>query len=282
MLISSSWRTTKGTDLLAHSQVVGQAQLSHYTAEFREWGDGPPLLLIPGMAGGIDLVTPLAEQLARHHRVISYALRGENDCFALRRKFAMPELVEDLAEFLDWHGVEFPDVVGVSFGGVLGMEFAARFPRRLRSLSIQGVGARFERGLIKSVAAHALAGFPLPANNPFVNQFFQLLFGRGPQPRHLIDRVARLCWQTDQSVMTHRFRLVRHMDLTRRVNRVRVPVLAMSADRDVLVSNQSLCDLCNRLEDVKFVRLPAGGHLAFVHNPQRMADEIIQFVTQEV
>lgn len=281
MLISSAWQM-KATDFEAHYETTGHAQLSHYTAEFREWGDGPPLVLVPGMAGGIDLIAPLARELAKQFRVISYQLRGENDCFALRRRFGMPDLVGDLAEFLDWRGIEYPDMVGVSFGGVLAMEFATRFPRRLRSLSVQGVGARFERGLIKSVASHVLYGFPLPANNPFVNQFFQLLFGRGPQPRYMIDRVARLCWQTDQSVMTHRFRLVRHIDLTRRVNRIRVPVLAMAADRDVLVSNQSLCDLCNRLEDVKFVRLPAGGHLAFVYDPRRMADEIVQFTTVDV
>ncbi len=281
MLVSTAWQTS-AKELDAAHAFGGHAQLSHYTAEFREWGDGPPLVLVSGMAGGIDLITPLATQLSLHFRVIGYQLRGENDCFALRRRFGMRDLVEDLGEFLDWQGIENPDIVGVSFGGVLGMEFAARFPRRLRSLSVQGVGARFERGLIKSVAGHVLTGFPLPSNNPFVNQFFQLLFGRGPQPRPLIDWVARLCWQTDQSVMTHRFRLVAHSDLTRRANRIRVPVLAMAADRDVLVSNKSLCDLCNQLEDVKFVRLPAGGHLAFVHDPRRMADEIIRFAFHEV
>jgi pimeloyl-ACP methyl ester carboxylesterase len=281
MLISPIWQMKKFEvdDAEAH---VGHAQLSHYTARFREWGNGPPLILVPGLAGGIGLVTPLAKQLSRYFRVIAYELRGENDCFALRRQFAMRDLVDDLAEFLDWQGVERPDLLGVSFGAVVGMELAARHPNRLRSLSVQGLGARFERGLVKSVASLALSGYPLPADNPFVNQFFQLLFGRGPQPKFLIDRVARLCWQTDQSVMTHRLRLVRHMDLTRCVTRVRIPVLAMAAERDVLVSNQSLCDLYNRLEDVKFVRLPAGGHLAFVHDPRRIADEVIAFATNDV
>src|SRR5262245_14679997 len=203
MLISPSWRTTR-LDLEDAEAHVGHAQLSHYTVRFREWGVGPPLILVPGLAGGISLVTPLAKQLAKHFRVIAYELRGENDCFALRRQFTMKDLVEDLAEFLDWQGVERPDLLGGSFGAVIGMELLARCPHRLRSLCVQGLGARFDRGLVKSVASLALSGYPLPADNPFVNQFFQLLFGRGPQPRFLIDRVARLCWQTDQSVMTHR------------------------------------------------------------------------------
>src|SRR5437762_8704168 len=118
------------------------AQLSHYTATFREQGEGPPLVLIPGLAGGMDMLGPMARRLARHFRVISYQLRGEDDCFALRRRFDMNDLVADLNEFLDYHGLERPHLFGVSFGRVIGLEFAARFPQRGGSLSGQGVGAR--------------------------------------------------------------------------------------------------------------------------------------------
>ena len=48
-------------------------QLTHYTAEHIDWGgDGPPLLIVPGLAGGYGLLGPLARELSRHFRVISY------------------------------------------------------------------------------------------------------------------------------------------------------------------------------------------------------------------
>ena len=75
-------------------------------------------MLVPGLAGGFDLLGPLARLLARDFQVISYQLRGEDDYFALRRRFDLPDLVEDLSEFLDWFGLERPAVMGVSFGGV--------------------------------------------------------------------------------------------------------------------------------------------------------------------
>ena len=37
-------------------------------------------------AGSFELLGPLARELGRHYCVVSYQLRGENDCFALRRR----------------------------------------------------------------------------------------------------------------------------------------------------------------------------------------------------
>src|SRR5215813_13405067 len=171
------WMAEAGAQFRPRLGRSGCVHLSQYTAQYCEWGEGPPLVLIPGLAGGFELLGPLARLLASHYRVISYQLRGEDDCFALRRRFGLKDLVQDLAEFLDWHCLERPAILGVSFGGVLAVEFAARFPSRLSALAVQGVGARLERGLLQRVAGTVLSRYPLPADNPFVNQFFNLLFG---------------------------------------------------------------------------------------------------------
>src|SRR5262249_18937205 len=160
------------------------------------------------MAGGFELLGPLARLLAQRYRVISYQLRGEDNCFALRRPFDLGDLVDDLGEFLDWLCLENPAVFGVSFGAVLALEFAARYPHRLGPLLVQGTGVRYERGLLGQVAGTVLSRFPLPADNPFINQFFNLLFGSRQKKDALFDFVTRQVWQTDQSVMAHRFQLV--------------------------------------------------------------------------
>jgi pimeloyl-ACP methyl ester carboxylesterase len=235
-------------------------------------------VLIPGLAGGYELLGPLARILANQFRVISYQLRGEDDCFALRRRFDLGDMVDDLVEFVDWHGLERPTLFGVSFGGTLALEFAARYPGRLRALAVQGVGSRFDRGLLQRVAGAVLAGYPLPPDNPFINQFFNLLFGGNQKVDPLFRFVTRQCWQTDQSVMAHRFRLVEQFDLTGRLQQIRVPTLVLVGDRDLLVSRQSLEDLGNGLPEARLVRLGGAGHLAFVTQPQRVADEWERFL----
>jgi pimeloyl-ACP methyl ester carboxylesterase len=275
---SFDWLAESGADFLPEIGRSGYAQLRHYTAAYCEWGEGPPLVLIPGLAGGYELLGPLARLLARDFRVISYQLRGEDDPFALRRRFGLADLVEDLREFLDWHLLEQPTVMGVSFGGVLALELASRFPRCLRNLIVQGAGARFERSLLQRVAGTVLSRYPLPADSPFINQFFNLLFGGRQKPGPLVEFVTRQCWQTDQSVMAHRFHLAESFHLDRRSRPMDVPALILAGDRDLLVSENSLRDLCGEMPNAHLVRLAKCGHLAFVTRPERVAAEVRRFL----
>ena len=256
----------------------GTAQLRHYAARFRVWGEGPPLVLVPGLAGGMHLVGPIARVLSKHYQVISYQLRGDDDCFALRRTFGVADMVEDLGELMDWFGLERPILMGVSFGGVLGLEMAIRRPGRMQSLILQGVGPRFERGLLQRVAGLVLSRYPLPSDNPFVNQFFNLFFGGKQQPGPLFDFVTWQCWQTDQGVMAQRFNLVERIDFANRLSAVRVPTLALAGDRDLFVSALGLDELTKGIPCSRSVQLPDCGHLAFVTHPERVGQEVRDFL----
>ena len=278
MKAALNWLAASGAAYEPGPGRSGTAQLRHYSARFRVWGEGPPLVLVPGLAGGMHLVGPLARELSRHYQVISYQLRGDDDCFALRRSFGVGDMVEDLNELMDWFGLERPIVLGVSFGGVLGLELAIRHPGRLQSLILQGVGPRFERGLLQRVAGLVLSRYPLPSDNPFVNQFFNLFFGGKQQPGPLFDFVTWQCWQTDQGVMAQRFNLVERIDFANRLSAVRVPTLALAGERDLFVSALGLKELTDGLPRARSVQLPDCGHLAFVTHPERVAQEVRDFL----
>ncbi len=281
MQASLEWVSGSGAEFSPGVGRSGLAHLKYYTARYSVWGEGRPLVLVPGLAGGFELLGPLARLLSRNFQVISYQLRGEDDFFALRRRFELLDLVEDLREFLDWFGLERPPILGVSFGGVLALELAMRWPHRLQALVTQGVGARFERGLLQQVAGWVLSRYPLPSDSPFVNQFFNLLFGSRQRPGPLFEFVTRQCWQTDQSVMTHRFQLVESFDPGPRLHDVRVPTLLMAGDRDLLASPHSLADLAHGIDGSQRVDLPGCGHLAFVTQPDRVARAVERFLTFE-
>lgn len=278
MKASQRWLATTGASFLAGAGVTGCAHLTNYTVDYCEWGEGPPLVLVPGMAGGYQLLGPLAKTLAKDFRVISYQLRGEDNCFALRRPFDRADLVGDLAEFLDWLCLENPSLMGVSFGGVLALEFAARYPYRLKDLIVQGAGSRFEHGLLQQVAGTVLSRFPLPADNAFVNQFFNLLFGCPQKKDALFDFVTRQIWSTDQSMMAHRFHLVESFNMDQRLRKIRVPTLILAGERDVLVSPRSLTELCDGIDQAKLLRMKNCGHLAFVTHPALVAEKVRQFL----
>ena len=280
MKASLEWLESCGATFGTTSGFTGCAHLTNYTVSYREIGSGPPIVLVPGLAGGMDLVNPLANCLAKDFRVITYQLRGEDDCFALRQPFQLRDLVNDLAEFIDWLCLESPTILGVSFGGILALEYATRRGHRLEKLIVQGAGGRFERNLLQAVAGTVLNRFPLPADSPFINQFFNLLFGGRQKRNALFHFVTRQCWQTDQSVMAHRIRLVESFDVGPRLHRIRVPSLLLAGEKDVLVSPASLSSLSDGIEDNHFLSLPHCGHLAFVTHPQLIAEKVREFLIE--
>lgn len=267
------WFDALGTVGVSRRYQSGQAILSQYTASYREFGQGPALVLAPGLAGGVELATPLAEEMARYFRVFAYQLRGEEDCFALRRRFELADLAADLHELFESLELERPIVCGVSFGAVIALEFAARYPSRLSGLIVQGADVRFHRTLLRMIAGQVLAGYPLPANHSFVRQFFNLLLGGPSQDVKLFEQIAGQCWTTDQSVMAHRFSLAEKVNLSGLLARIQVPTLVLAGDRDVLVSNRGLQEMKRSIPDVQVVTLPEAGHLAFVTHSEQIAAE---------
>jgi pimeloyl-ACP methyl ester carboxylesterase len=276
--LSDCWLTLPASQFQPIGGRSGCVHLRNYSAAYREWGEGPPVVLIPGLAGGIDLLAPLAQKLSRDFRVIAYQLRGEDDPFALRRRFGIRQLVDDLEEFLDQHSLETPTLLGVSFGGIVALEFAIRFPGRLNRLIVQGVGARSERGLVHRLAGAVLSGFPLPDDNAFVNQFFKLLFGCRQPAESLFAYATRQCWRTDQGIMAHRFALVERFDVTGRLLRIGVPSLILAGDRDLLVSPNSLRQLREGMAGHRFVGIKGSGHLACLSHSEAMAAAVRDFL----
>jgi pimeloyl-ACP methyl ester carboxylesterase len=88
-------------------------------------GEGPPILVIPGVQGRWEWMKPALRALARRCRVISYSLGAASTFDAL---------VRQVDEVLDRQGVEAAAICGVSFGGQVAAKYAAARPERTRAL----------------------------------------------------------------------------------------------------------------------------------------------------
>lgn len=239
-------------------------------AEYVECGHGPPLVLVPGLAGGVDLLEPLIDSLSKHHRVIAYQLRGE-DIGLFERGYTLETLVDDLGQVIDGLRLERPGLVGVSFGAAVALDFAIARPQHLAFLAVQGASQRYQPGLFGDVARRVLDTLPLPANSPFLNQFFSLLVGQRRREGDLFDFIVDRSWQTDQSVMAYRLSLLDDYDVEEHCWAVDTPTLVMAGERDMLVSAAESQDLCRLLPRAEFQLLEDAGHLAFVTHATKFA-----------
>jgi pimeloyl-ACP methyl ester carboxylesterase len=109
-------------------------------------GEGPPLVVVPGLHGRWEWAKPALRRLAARCRTISFSLCG--DLGSGRRvdpAVGFENYVRQLDAVLDNAGVQRAAICGVSFGGLVAVRYAASRPERVSALvlaSAPGPGFR--------------------------------------------------------------------------------------------------------------------------------------------
>jgi len=243
-------------------------------------GSGDPVVLVPGLAGGWRLVAPLALKLAQRFQVTVCGLRG--DRFPTGGPWArdMADHAHDLAEVMGQLRLERPALVGISFGGAVALELACAQPQRIGALVVHGAGARFRTSIGSTVARRVLERFPLPSDNRFVNQFFNLLHGGKPEPGPLAEFVVERCWETDQSVMARRLALLESYDVSERLWQIDAPTLVVAGSRDVIVPAAEQKALAASIPGARFETLEGAGHVGFLTHRRDITRAVARHLRQ--
>ncbi|HEX8203039.1 MAG TPA: alpha/beta hydrolase, partial [Isosphaeraceae bacterium] len=122
--------------------------------------------------------------------------------------------------------------------------------------------------------------YPLPGDNPFLNQFFNLLHGCKPEPGPLVDFVVRRCWETDQAVMAARLRALESFDVADRLWRIDVPTLVLAGTRDAIVPAERQRALAAAIAGARFETLADAGHIGFLTHGREVARQVGQLLRQ--
>ena len=91
-------------------------------------GTGPPVVLIPGLQGRLEWMSPTIDALSRRHRVLSFSLGDTNGTDPF------PEWLETVDRLIDRSGESRVTLMGVSYGGLIAVRYAARHPDRVGAL----------------------------------------------------------------------------------------------------------------------------------------------------
>jgi 3-oxoadipate enol-lactonase len=112
-------------------------------------GSGSPIVMIPGIQGRWEWMTPAIAEVSKRCRVLSFSYdrtpnsnqnrnaNGEPNPRNLgnqRNPRNLDRLVDQVVEVMDNAEVERAVICGISFGGFIATRFAARFPERTNGL----------------------------------------------------------------------------------------------------------------------------------------------------
>jgi pimeloyl-ACP methyl ester carboxylesterase len=236
------------------------------------FGRGPTVVLVHGLGSRRTHWLATARQLAATHRVVLVDLPGHGET-AMPAPFSLERAVESL--HLGLAETRGPVVlVGHSLGGLVAAVEALEHPERVRALVLVETALRPQvEGEDRDALLRALDD-----DYSGLLRAAYLAFGRDSlQGARLHAEVAAL----DSSVIKPWIRLATTVDLSARVKRLEMPVLAVLAERS-WPAEETWTETARALgygliPDLVPMRLEGCGHFVMLDRPEELADAIVAF-----
>jgi pimeloyl-ACP methyl ester carboxylesterase len=113
-----------------------KVQANGITMNYEQQGAGEPLILIPYLAADYACYAFQVADYAKHFTCISVDLRGAGESDKPEGTYTTELFADDVAAFMQALGIQRAHVSGLSLGAATGMWLAAKYPAKVRSLSL--------------------------------------------------------------------------------------------------------------------------------------------------
>jgi aminoacrylate hydrolase len=230
---------------------------------YEERGQGPALMLVPGLSGVGSFWARQVPDFSRDFRVITHDHRGTGQSTHSRIKYSVEQMADDTLRLMDKLGVGSAHFVGHSTGGAIGQIIAQDHPGRLQSLVLSATWAGrdpYFRRLFHSrreilttlgVEAYLRASVLMLAPPWWVRANDALLALQ--HPRAAADAAPL-------EVLTSRIDAIVAFDRRSRLAQIRTPTLVVVAADDMVTPRFYSEELAERITGAKLVVLEGGGH----------------------
>lgn len=113
-----------------------KVKVNNITMNYDQQGTGEPLILIPYLAADYACYAFQVTEYAKHFTCISVDLRGTGESDKPEGVYSSELFADDVAAFLQAVGIPKAHISGLSLGAATGMWLAAKYPDKVKSLSL--------------------------------------------------------------------------------------------------------------------------------------------------
>jgi pimeloyl-ACP methyl ester carboxylesterase len=115
---------------------VPKVKVNDLTMNYDQQGSGEPLILIPYLAADYACYAFQVAEYAKHFTCISVDPRGAGETDKPEGAYSIELFADDVGAFMQALGVDRAHISGLSLGAATGMWLAAKYPHKVKSLSI--------------------------------------------------------------------------------------------------------------------------------------------------
>jgi poly(3-hydroxyalkanoate) depolymerase len=244
-------------------------------------GEGPPLVLIMGIGGNLEMWAPLERELViRGRQTVTFDAPGTGGSTSYRLPRRMPGLARTVDRLLDVLGYARVDVLGVSFGGGIAQQLARQAPDRVRRLvlaaTMPGLGG--VPGRPRAVLSLASPRRYLDADY-YARVAGRLYGGEARRGRGLgSSAAARFLRPPSWRGYASQLYAVPGWSSLPWLHRLPQPTLVLAGDDDPIVPVVNARILARQIRDSRLHIVAGGGHLFVAERAAETARIVVEFL----
>ncbi len=251
---------------------------------YEETGDGPPLMLVPGLGGGGSFWAPQIAEFAEHFRVIIHDHRGAGQSTHSLIDYSVDQMAADTVALMDGLGIDSAHYVGHSTGGAMGQTIAQDHPERLKSLVLSATWAGrdsyfrrcfetrrevlVELGLEAYARASTLVLMPpwwIAENDALIAEQAKILAVNNPPTEVMVSRI--------DAIMKY--------DRRAGLGDIRTPTLVICARDDAVTPSHLSDELAGSIPGAEQIVLDRGGHFVPVIQSGDYNPPVLDFLRRQ-
>ncbi len=235
-------------------------------------GDGPPVILIPGLGGGARLFGTLPRRFQKSgYQCITFDPVGIAPSSPLVGDFVFEDAARDLLAVLDATGHASSHFVGTSLGGKVALAASSLAPDRFESLALLASSAIVTARARRVYRFFELVAKDLPAES-FADVVAPFLFGstfHADRPS-MVDDIVRATRPDEQrrALMIAQARALQDFDGSEFARSLPCRALCLAGAEDTLTSANEVAATAALIHDAEYASIEAAGHTLMLESAE--------------
>lgn len=228
----------------------------------------------------------MVDLLAEKHSVIMMDNRGTGRSDKPDIPYTMGMMAADTKGVLEVLGIEKAHVMGFSMGGAITQTFGVNYPETTLSLILCGASAGRENSVSSDPKVQmdlALIANPLPEMTvrDVTVKLLYLLYSKKYVKAHLEELVKDETYSdypTPSHALMNQSHAISTMDTYPYLPGLKIPVLVMTGDEDVLVPPENSEKIASQIPGSELVMIPGCGHGFLKQKTDEAVGHILRFL----
>lgn len=247
---------------------------------YEEYGEGPPLLLIAGLASDSQSWFPVVDGLSKCFRVIIPDNRGTGRTKPMDAETGIQKIADDCVSLINHLGLPSVHVAGHSMGGFIALDCAVRYPEYISKTIIVSSSAycsQRNKLLLSDWHEYMKNGMSpeLWYKNLFYWIFSENFFGDERLLKNAVELAVQYPFQQTEKAFTAQVAAITNFSCIGDLNKITSETLALFGREDILFPPDIYADVLKKIPEITISVIDGAAHSIHIEKPE----EFIKIVT---